>query len=58
MEGEKFQNEGITNLHNLPGHQEVKLQGRKKPVSTAQIMDERPHADIPLKPPLAATGVE
>ena len=30
MEGEKFQNEGITNLHNLPGHQEVKLQGRKK----------------------------
>ena len=30
----------------------------KRPVSTAQIMDERPHPDVPLKPPMAVTGVE
>ena len=30
----------------------------KKPVSTAQIMDKRPHPDVPLKPPMAVTGVE
>ena len=30
----------------------------KKPVSTAQIMDERPHPDVTLKPPMVVTGVE
>lgn len=30
----------------------------KKPASTAPIMDERHHVDVPLRPPMVATGVE